>query len=55
MKLIGILLILVSIMCFAASTIGFGDIGLAFAAISLVSLLSGIGFLKMNKKLKSIS
>lgn len=53
MRIIGILLILVGIVALISSTIGFGDIGLAFLFIGLVSILSGIGFMLVpNKKLK---
>lgn len=45
MKAIGILLILVGIVSLISSTVGFGDIGLAFAFIGAVAVLSGIGFM----------
>ena len=51
MMFIGIMLIIVGILALVASTIGFGDIGLSFAAIG-VAILCGIGFLKINKRLK---
>ena len=34
------------------STIGFGDIGLSFGVTGVVAILCGIGFLKVNKRLK---
>ena len=52
MRFIGILLILIGLFAMAASTVGFGDIGLAFLFIGLVSLLSGIGFMLVPKKKK---
>lgn len=52
MMFIGIMLIIVGILALIASTIGFGDIGLSFAAIGVVAILCGIGFLKINKRLK---
>ena len=51
MKLIGVLLVLTGVCCMASSTIGFGDIGLAFGAIGWVAILAGIGFLKLNKRI----
>ena len=50
MRIIGILLILIGIFSCFASTIGFGDIGLAFLFIGIVSILSGIGFVLTPKK-----
>jgi len=52
MKACGILLILVGIAGLVMSTIGFGDIGLSFGLTGVVSILSGIGLLSANKKLK---
>ena len=52
MMFIGIMLIIVGILALVASTIGFGDIGLSFVAIGVVAILCGIGFLKINKRLK---
>ena len=52
MKVCGILLILVGIAGLAMSTIGFGDIGLSFGLTGVVAILSGIGFISANKKLK---
>lgn len=52
MMFIGIMLIIVGILALVASTIGVGDIGLSFAAIGVVAILCGIGFLKINKRLK---
>jgi len=52
MKVCGILLILVGIAGFAMSTIGFGDIGLSFGLTGVVAILSGIGLISANKKLK---
>lgn len=52
MRIIGILLIAIGVLCLVASTIGFGDIGLSFAATGIVAILSGFGFLKANKAAK---
>ena len=52
MRIIGILLILIGIVALISSTIGFGDIGLAFLFIGLVSVLSGIGFMLVPKRNK---
>lgn len=52
MKIIGILLILVGVVAIFSSTIGFGDIGLAFLFIGIVSILSGIGFMLVPKRRK---
>jgi len=52
MKIIGILLVVIGVLCLVASTIGFGDIGLSFAATGLVAILSGFDFLKVNKAVK---
>lgn len=52
MRIIGVLLILIGIFACFASTIGFGDIGLAFLLIGMVSILSGIGFFLTPKRKK---
>ena len=52
MKIIGILLILVGIAGFVFSTMACGDIGMSFGFSGVVAVLTGIGFLSANKKLK---
>ena len=52
MKLIGILLILLGIMGIVMGAMMFGDIGIACIVGALSALLSGFGFLSVNKKIK---
>lgn len=53
MKVIGILLIIVGILGIGMGMMMFGDIGIACIVGAITALLSGIGFLKVNKALKS--
>ena len=50
MKAIGIILIILGVLCLAASTVGFGDIGLSIGAIGLSDIIAGIGFIKAGKR-----
>lgn len=52
MKVIGILLIILGIIGILMGMVMFGDIGIACIVGALSALLSGIGFLSVNKKLK---
>lgn len=52
MKVIGILLIIVGILGIGVGMMMFGDIGIACIVGAITALLSGIGFLKVNKALK---
>lgn len=52
MKVIGILLIIVGILGIGMGMMMFGDIGIACIVGAITALLSGIGFLKVNKALK---
>lgn len=52
MVVIGILLILLSIVCFISSSFGFGDIGLLCVFMGIGFALSGIGFIAGAKKIK---
>lgn len=51
-KVIGILLIIFGIIGIAMGSIMFGDIGIACMVGAIGALLSGIGFLQVNKKLR---
>ena len=51
MKIIGILLIMVGIIGIMMGMFMFGDIGIACLVGAIGSLLSGIGFLSVAKKL----
>lgn len=53
MKVIAILLIVVGILGLLTSTLMFGDIGIAAAIGSITGLLSGIGFLMLNKRVST--
>lgn len=52
MKIIAILLIIIGVIGLLLSTMMFGDIGIAAAVGSVSALLSGIGFILVDKKLK---
>lgn len=52
MKLIGILLILLGIVGIVMGAMMFGDIGLACIVGAISALLSGVGFLSVDKKMK---
>jgi len=51
MKTIGILLLIVGVIGLVLSTMMFGDIGIAAAIGAISAILTGIGFLKLNKQL----
>lgn len=53
MKVISIILIVVGIVGLILSTMMFGDIGLAAGIGSVTAILSGIGFMNVNKKINS--
>lgn len=53
MKIISILLIILGIVGIGLGMLMFGDIGIACIVGALASLLSGIGFMILNKKLTS--
>lgn len=52
MILIGILLIVLSVVCFVSSSFGFGDIGLLCVFMGIGFALTGIGFIMAAKKIK---
>ena len=54
MKLIGILLILLGIVGIVMGAMMFGDIGIACIVGALSALLSGFGFLSVNKNMKNV-
>jgi len=51
MKIIGILLLIVGGIGLILSSMMFGDIGIAAAIGSISAILTGMGFLKLNKVL----
>lgn len=51
MKVIGILLIALGVIGILMGLMMFGDIGIACFVGALAALLSGIGFVKVSKKL----
>jgi len=51
MKTIGILLLIVGGIGLVLSTMMFGDIGIAAAIGAITAILTGVGFLKLNKQL----
>ncbi len=54
MKIIAISLLIVGVLGLLISTAMFGDIGIAAAIGSITAILSGLGFLNINKKLKNL-
>lgn len=52
--IIGILLILVGAFGIFASTLAFGDIGIACLIGGLTALLSGIGFIRVSSRIKKL-
>lgn len=54
MKLIGILLILLGIVGIVMGAMMFGDIGIACIVGALSALLSGFGFLSVNKRMNNV-
>jgi len=52
MKIIAILLLVVGGIGFILSTMMFGDIGVAAGIGSVSAMLTGVGFLKLNKQLE---
>lgn len=54
MKIIAILLIIVGVVGILMGSMMFGDIGLAAMIGAFAALLSGIGFFKISKDLKSM-
>ncbi len=52
MKVIGVLLIVLGVIGVFFGMMMFGDIGVACIIGALSALLSGIGFLKVDKRLK---
>lgn len=55
MRVIAVLLILFGVIGLILSTMMFGDIGIAAAIGSVSALLSGIGFIIIDKKLKGFN
>ena len=55
MVFIGILLLLDGIVGIAASTMAFGDIGVACLIGGIAALLSGIGMLILNGRIKKLT
>ncbi|MCD7949931.1 MAG: hypothetical protein LUG12_06715 [Erysipelotrichaceae bacterium] len=53
--IIGILLIILGVIGIAMGMIMFGDIGIACIVGALAALLSGIGFIVTNRKIKKLS
>lgn len=54
MIFVGILLLLDGVAGIAASTMAFGDIGVACLLAGIAALLSGIGLLVLNGRLKKL-
>lgn len=51
MKVISIILIVLGVLGLLLSTMMFGDIGVAAAIASITAILSGVGFMQVNKKI----
>ena len=54
MKIIGILLIIVGVIGILMGMMMFGDIGIACLVGAITALLTGIGFLQINKRLSDL-
>lgn len=54
MKIIGILLIIVGVIGIFMGMMMFGDIGIACLVGAITALLTGIGFLQINKRLSNL-
>lgn len=52
MKIIGIILFLIGVLGILIGSMMFGDIGIAAIIGSLAALFSGIGFFRLEKKVK---
>lgn len=55
MRVVAIVLISVGTIGILLSTMMFGDIGIAASIGSLASILSGVGFMQVNKKLSELN
>lgn len=55
MKVIGVILLVVGAIGMLLASVMFGDIGLAAMIASITAILSGVGFIKCDKVLLSIS
>lgn len=53
MKVIAILLVILGVLGLLMSALMYGDIGIAAGIGALTALLSGFGFLNLNKKLSN--
>lgn len=53
-KVIGVLLIIIGILGIFMGLMMFGDIGIACMVGAIGSLLSGIGFISISKKIKQL-
>jgi hypothetical protein len=54
MKIIGVLLIIVGVIGILMGMMMFGDIGIACLVGAITALLTGIGFLQINKRLSAL-
>lgn len=53
MKIIGILLVVVGLIGLILSSMMFGDIGIAAGIGAITAILSGVGFIQVDKRLRS--